>query len=101
MIQEKLYELLKKMKLPLAYSHFKQTQSTPYLVYLTEDTSNFAADNKVYFKVDNWVIELYTDKKDLNLEIRLEVLLEDAELYYEKYEAYLDTEKMYQVRYEI
>lgn len=101
MTHEQIYDLLQQLKLPLAYNHFKETQHTPYLIYLTEDTSNFGADNKVYFKVDNWVIELYTDKKDLNLETRLEVLLEDAELYYQKYEAYIDTEKMYQVRYEI
>ena len=101
MIQEDLYKLLKKMKLPLAYNHFKETQCTPYLIYMAEDTSNFGADNTVYFKTNNWVIELYTKKKDLNLETRLEVLLEDADLYYEKYEAYIDAEKMYQIRYEI
>ncbi len=101
MTQAQIYELLKQMKLPLAYNHFKQAQSTPYLVYLTEDTSNFGADNKVYFKVENWVVELYTDKKEINLETKLEVLLEDAYLYYEKYETYIETEKIYQVRYEI
>lgn len=101
MKHEQLYELLKQMKLPLAYSHFSKAQNPPYLVYFTEDSNTFAADNRVYFKEANWVIELYTDKKDLNLETRLEVLLEDAELYYEKYEAYIDTEKMYQIRYEL
>lgn len=101
MTHEQIYTLLKQMKLPIAYNHFKEPQNTPYLIYLSEDTSNFGADNKVYHKIDNWVVELYTDKKELNLETRLEVLLEDAELYYEKYEVYIDTEKMYQVRYEI
>lgn len=96
-----MYNLLQQLKLPIAYNHFKETKKPPYLIYFTEDTSNFGADNKVYYKIDNWVIELYTNKKDINLETRLEVLLEDAELYYEKYEAYIDTEKMYQVRYEI
>lgn len=101
MTQEQIYNLLDTLGLPVAYSHFKETKKPPYLIYLTEDTSNFGADNKVYYKIDNWVIELYTDKKDINLEIRLEALLDDVELYYEKYETYIDTEKMYQVRYEI
>lgn len=101
MTHEQIYALLQQLNIPLAYNHFKETQHTPYLIYLTEDTSNFGADNKVYFKVDNWVIELYTDKKELVLEARLEELLEEAELYYEKYEVYIDTENMYQVRYEI
>lgn len=101
MTQEQIYSLLDTLGLPVAYSHFKETKKPPYLIYLTEDTSNFGADNKVYYKIDNWVIELYTDKKDINLERRLEALLDDVELYYEKYETYIDTEKMYQVRYEI
>ena len=101
MTNNALHDLLKQMNLPLAYNHFKGAQEAPYLIYLTEDSSNFGADNKVYQKIDNFVIELYTNKKDLNLETKLEVLLEDADLYYEKYEAYIDTEKMYQIRYEI
>ena len=101
MTLDKLYKLLVTLGLPTAYNHFKRPQEPPYLVYFFDGSGNFGADNKVYCKIDHLVIELYTLKKDLNIETRIEVLLEDNELYYEKYEAYLDTEKMYQVRYEI
>ena len=101
MTGKKLYELLQQMNLPIAYNHFKSVQNPPYLLYFTESATSFAADNKVYHKAEHWIIELYTDKKNINLETRLEVLLEDAELYYEKYEAYINTEQMYQIRYEL
>lgn len=101
MTLEQLYRILQQMKLPLAYNHFNKPQLPPYLVYFTEDSSNFCADNKVYFKAPTWVIELYTDQKELILETRLEGLLEEADLYYEKYEAFIDSEKMYQIRYEL
>ena len=101
MTLDKVCKMLKQIELPLAYNHFKSEQNPPYLVYMISETESFAADNKVYHKEDRFAIELYTAKKDTLLETRLEVLLEDHEVYYEKYEAYIDTEKMYQIRYEI
>lgn len=101
MTLDEVCEMLKQMELPLAYNHFKSEQNPPYLVYMVSDTESFAADNKVYHKKDRFAIELYTAKKDTRLETILEVLLEDHEVYYEKYEVYMDTEKMYQIRYEI
>lgn len=101
MTLESLYEILKQMNLPLAYNHFKSAQAPPYLIYLVEDSSNFGADNKVYHPIDNFVIELYTLKKERGIETQLEELLNSNELYYEKYEAYINTENLYQIRYEI
>lgn len=101
MTLEALFEILKQINLPLAYNHFKSMQTPPYLIYFAEDSSNFGADNKVYHKIDNFVIEFYTLKKEKALETQLEELLSLNELYYEKYEAYIDTDKLYQVRYEI
>lgn len=98
---DKVCEMLKQMKLPLSYNHFKSEQQPPYLVYMVIDTESFSADNKVYHKEDRFAIELYTAKKDTHSETRLEILLEDQEIYYEKYEVYLESEKMYQIRYEI
>ena len=101
MTLEELYETLQQLKLPIAYSHFKSPQEPPYLVYLMEDTNNFGADNKVYHRIENLVIELYTIKKDITLEKKLEALLNEKELYYEKVETYIESEKLYEVRYEL
>jgi phosphomevalonate kinase len=101
MTLEVLYRILQQIQLPLAYNRFKSMQAPPYLIYFAEDSSNFGADNTVYHKIDNLVIELYTHTKDQSLETQLEALLNAHDLYYEKYEVYIDSERIYQVRYEI
>lgn len=101
MTLEEIYQTLQQLNLPIAYSHFKSPQEPPYLVYLMEDTQNFGADNKVYHQIENLVIELYTPKKDTILEKKLEALLNEKELYYEKIETYIESEKLYEVRYEL
>ena len=101
MTLEELYQTLQQLNLPIAYSHFKSPLKPPYLVYLVEDTQNFGADNRVYHQIENLVIELYTSKKDIILEKKLEALLNEKEFYYEKVETYIDSEKLYEVRYEL
>lgn len=101
MTVEELYLILKELNLPLSYHHFKTPQQPPYLIYLLEDTHNFGADDKVYHQIENLVVELYTPKKDIILEKNLEALLSAKELYYEKIEIYIESEKLYQVRYEL
>lgn len=101
MTLEELYETLQQLNLPIAYSHFKSPLKPPYLVYLVEDTQNFGADNRVYHQIENLVIELYTAKKDIALEKNLETLLNEKELFYEKIEIYIESEKLYEVRYEL
>ena len=101
MTLEEIYETLQQLNLPIAYSHFKSPLEPPYLVYLVEDTQNFGADNRVYHHIENLVIELYTTKKDIVLEKNLETLLNEKELFYEKVEAYIESEKLYEVRYEL
>lgn len=86
---------------PVAYSHFPKVQKTPYITYLVTHSSNFSADNKVYKKIDNIDIELYVDKKDLQAEQNIENVLENNELPYDKVETYIDSEKIYQIIYEV
>lgn len=58
------------------------------------------ADNKVFKKIDNVSIELYTSKKDLAAESKIEQILDDNEIPYETYEVYIDSEKLFQKVYE-
>ena len=68
MTLEELNNILKETGYPVAYSHFKQRQTLPFITYLVEGTSNFFADDKVLLKVEQINIELYTSKKDLEAE---------------------------------
>ena len=101
MTQAELYNLLKSTGLPVAYNHFKNPPSLPYIVYLFTYSSNFGADNKVYQKISNYQVELYSDKKDLTSEKLIEDLFDNNDIFYDKTETYIDSENFYQVMYEI
>jgi hypothetical protein len=101
-----IYTILKATGYPVAYSHFTATTnnplpSPPYITYLSAYSSNFKADNKVYHKIDNLQIELYTAKKDLTAEKKLEDILDANEIAYDSVETWIDSEKLFQKIYEV
>jgi len=101
-----IYTILKATGYPVAYSHFTGTTTTPlpsppYVCYLSAYSSNLFADNKVFKKIDNLQIELYTIKKDLVAEKKLEDLLDLNEISYETTETWIETEKLFQKIYEV
>ena len=96
-----LKRLLDTTGYPVAYSHFNEPKATPFITYLVTYSSNFHADNKVHKKINNVDIELYTDKKDLQAEEKLESILDDQELPYDKVETFISEEKLYQIIYEV
>ena len=96
-----LFNLLKTTGLPVAYRHFVSPPAPPYVVYLFSYSSNFGADNKVYQKVPNYQVELYTQIKDPTSEALIEGLFDENGIYWEKTETYIDSEGLYQVLYEI
>lgn len=93
---------LEKMNIPVAYSHFVSETNPPYLVYYVDGSDNTFADNTVYYENLNATIELYSTKKDLNLENKLKDILNANEIPYEiTTETYINTEKIYQIVFEI
>ncbi|WP_342546127.1 hypothetical protein [Lysinibacillus sp. FSL K6-4013] len=97
-------ELLGTLGLPIAYNHFKTTSTNPppdppFIVYLEEDSNNFGADNKSWKQIVNYRIEVYSDDKDLDLEEKIEKLLDDNGIFYDTDETYIDQESLYQRMY--
>lgn len=89
----------------MAYSHFTATPDNPvpappYICFLVDGSSNMMADNKVYQKINDVSIELYTLRKDLVTESKLEKVLDDLEIPYESFEVFIESEKLYQKIYE-
>lgn len=97
-----LKAILDEMEIPVAYSHFNTTISPPVIAYYRDSTSNFAADGKVYKKLNNYIVELYTKYKDPELEEKLEAIFDTHEIYYNvASEDYIDSEQLYQIIYNI
>lgn len=102
MTYDNVIEMLEEAGLPLAYDHFAEGESPdpPFLVFLFPGTDNVFADDTVYKKIDQLNIELYTDKKDPEIENTIEGILLSHELPYEKSEVWIESEKMYEVLYQ-
>ena len=98
---ENLVEMLQKTGIPFAYDHFAEGESPkpPFICYLLPGSNNFAADGKVYFRINQVRIELYTDSKDLAVERKMEMVLDESGIFYNKSEVWIQSEKLYEVLY--
>lgn len=101
-----LINILKATGLPIFYSHFNVTDDDPvpeppYMTYIFSYSSNMYADNKVYKKIDNFQIELYTKIKDLQAEKKLEDLFDLNEIPYSTSEIFIESENIFQKIYEV
>lgn len=95
-----IHKMLCQLNIPVAYHHFAEQKTAPFIVYLNPYDNNFSADNKSYVKFKAIQIELYTDKRDLALERELEKILDEHDLPFDKTEVWLEKEKVYQMIYE-
>lgn len=101
MTHNEIVEMLEEAGLPLAYDHFAEGESPdpPFLVFLFPSSDNFAADGRVYQKIDALHMELYTDRKQPDVEARLETVLNRHGIFYEKTEVWIESERLYEVLY--
>lgn len=98
---DKLLELMAEIDIPSAYDHFAEGESPdpPFITYLLPGSDNFAADGKVYFRITEVHIELYTDEKNPEVEVLVETVLDAHGIFYDKTEVWIDSEKLYEVLY--
>lgn len=99
---EELLQIIKEMDIPFAYDHFAEGESPdpPFLCYLLPSSDNFAADGRVYYKMSEVRIELYTDFKDVSLEEKVTAVLDNHGIFYEQSEVWIEEEKLYEVAFE-
>lgn len=98
---EELSQMLQEMQIPFAYHHFAEGEAVnpPFICYLLPRSNNFSADGKVYFRINEVRIELYTDLKDLAVEQQVEDILDEHEIFYNKSETWIESERLYEVLY--
>ena len=98
---EELLQILSETQIPFAYHHFAEGESPepPFICYLLPGSNNFSADGKVYYKINEVHIELYTDLKDLAVEQQLEDVLDEHGIFYNKSETWIESEKLYEFLY--
>ena len=101
MTLEQLNTLLESTGLPVVYRAWpeKQAPPMPYICYLEAYSDNFSADDTVFHPIKHMQIELYTTKKDQASEDKVEKAL--SSFFWQKTETYIDSERCYQILYEI
>jgi len=101
MTYDEIMGMLAEAPLPVAYDHFAEGESPdpPFLVFLFPSSDNFSADGTVYQKIDELHIELYTDRKQPDVESALETVLDRHGVFYNKSEVWIETERLYEVLY--
>ncbi len=103
MSYEEINEMMQEMGLPFAYHHFAEGEAPkpPFLIFLSPGETTFSADNRMYFSFKKLDIELYTDRKSPESEQQVEAVLNRYHLYYTKTEAWIESEKLYEILYEL
>lgn len=106
MTQDELFQALKTLGLPVVYGEFKGTPenpapSPPFITYQFTYSSDMVADNQNYIGVEVYDIELYTKTKDPVTEKKVQDLFKYLRLPYSKIEAYIESEALRQIIYEI
>lgn len=98
-----LYNVLKSTNLPVAYGFFPEEEkvSLPCITYQVAYSGNFAAENRVYKKIENVDIFLFTKTKDPSVEQTLEAALAASDIYWDVTETYLSDQKVIQRIYEV
>ena len=98
---DKIINILEELGLPFAYDHFAEGEGPdpPFICFRYPNSDNFAADGTVYFPITEINIELYTDKKEPETEKKLEDLLVKNDIFFDKTETFIDSEKLYEVLY--
>jgi len=100
MTEQELYSLLTTLHLPVAYDHFTTPNEVPpFILYRNVESTTLKADDRTYKKINNYIIDLITDIKDVDIEESVEELLDSNHLPYDKEEDYIDNERIYQIRY--
>ena len=103
MSYEDIATMIESFGLPYAYYQFPEGtgQEPPFVVFFYSDIDDVYADDANYQRIVTLNIELYTREKDFENEATIEGVLADNDLTYYKEENYIDSEKMYQIAYEM
>ena len=97
-----IFQTLQSTGLPCAYSHFKKSQTPPYIVYIGNGQDTFQADNTHYWKENSYQVEYYFTTKNESNEAAIENALLGSGFLYEKSEdVYIEDEDVFVIYYYI
>ena len=100
MDEKEMKAFLDKTGLPIAYSNFPDNQKPPFLCFLSNKKAE-GCDNKNNLYRYDYSIELYTEKKDITSEEKLEGLLNSAGISFSSETIWIDDADLFVTYYTI
>ena len=101
MTANELITLLETSGIRFRYYQWEKPPPLPWGVVTQLGTNNLAADDIAYIKCRRYAIELCAAKKDSAAEAKIERVLDDAGIFWDSDEEYIDSERMFVIRYEV
>ncbi len=100
MREDEIQSILETCGLPIAYRMFPEGNAPPlpFAAWYVGGETNFPADGENYFNIKELTVELYTLRKEPDMEDALEGVLGTLGIW-EKTEEYLDDQGCYQIVY--
>ena len=97
-----IYQTLQSTGLPCAYSHFKTSQTPPYIVYIGSGQDVLNADNTHYWRRNTYQVEYYFTTKNESNEADIEdALLENGFIYEKSEDIYIEDQGVFVIYYYI
>lgn len=102
MSESLIFSTLKSTGLPCCYSHFRDNQEPPYIVYIGNGQNVLNADNTHYWRENRYQVEYYFKLKNEANEASIENALLNAGFIYEKSEDnYIEEQNVFVIYYYI
>ena len=97
-----IYQTLQSTGLPCAYSHFKTSQTPPYIVYIGSGQDDLNADNTHYWRRNTYQVEYYfTEKNEQNETAIEDALLASGYVYEKSEDVFIEDEGVFVIYYNI
>lgn len=100
---QEVKNMVESIGLPYAYFQFPEgtRQAPPFICFFYTNSDDLFADNSNYQDIRRLNIELYTSTKDFALEKTIEDTLKLNGFSYYREENFIETEKIWQIAYEM
>ena len=97
---KEFYKRLRELNIPIAYGCFSTSQALPYIVY-TESGNLSGGDYLQSTRRIIYEVELYTSKRDLNIESQLENILKEIGPFDVDYAMYIKDTNSFLTKYTV
>lgn len=97
MESSEMKNMLETIGLPVAYHSFGKGEEIkpPFIIYYIDEENPFNADDESYVEQQDYIVEVYTDKKDSDLERKVKDLFKINKIPWTKSEAYIESQNMF------